>query len=539
MSDVHVSVQWKSSAVFAGEDLECIITFKNVSQAYHVQSSSSPNFNLRGQSTARERWKESLPHHGPSKSIGHTRNKSISKSDHAQETSSTHWPSSYLASPVDPRHSIGTAEAQSAKGDTKHERHRRSVSIVSLGNDVHQTQNTRTESQTPTVRRPGKGHARAASLQVLPWRSGVVQNGPTSSKICCSRSFCWANCRSSAPANGRMSTLPSPLLRASTSVGNRTPSPSTDISKSPNLGQEIGATPPRVSRTPSNSFSSNYRFPNVPAAIPEGQAQNTLGQASRSISSRPKEAVHGHSHTFPVTKVPSTTSIEGTPKSSLDFYSMSNNSTETLASECIHQDRARQHLRSAHSRQMSSLNPNKPPRLPETLMMGYGHITGSFTLDTSLVNQGAFEEVKKKAIVGDLGGGGVVRVESTKRDSGLFGFSGWGNIGESLGGLLGGDELSSIKESKSSGNARSIPILSTPQSVLFVDLQLAPGESKSYCYKHILPRGIPPSHKGRAMRIAYNLVVGSQRAGTATHKHSLQHVEIPFRVLPGVNGKCV
>ena len=171
--------------------------------------------------------------------------------------------------------------------------------------------------------------------------------------------------------------------------------------------------------------------------------------------------------------------------------------------------------------------------------MGYGHITGSFTLDTSLVNQGAFEEVKKKAIVGDLGGGGVVRVESTKRDSGLFGFSGWGNIGESLGGLLGGDELSSIKESKSSGNARSIPILSTPQSVLFVDLQLAPGESKSYCYKHILPRGIPPSHKGRAMRIAYNLVVGSQRAGTATHKHSLQHVEIPFRVLPGVNGKCV
>lgn len=171
--------------------------------------------------------------------------------------------------------------------------------------------------------------------------------------------------------------------------------------------------------------------------------------------------------------------------------------------------------------------------------MGYGHITGSFTLDTSLVNQGAFEEVKKKAIVGDLGGGGVVRVKSTKYDSGLFGFSGWGNIGESLGGLLGGGELSSIRESKSSGNARSIPILSTPQSVLFVDLQLAPGESKSYCYKIQLPRGIPPSHKGRAVKIVYNLVVGSQRAGKATHKHSIQHVEIPFRVLSGVNGKSV
>lgn len=539
MSDVRVSVQWKSSVVFAGEDLECIITFKNVSQAYHVGDSSSSSSNLRGQSTARERWKESLPHHGPSRSIGHTRNNSISKSDHAREISTTHWPPSYLATPVGVKHRTGIVEEQSTVGETKQERHRRSVSIVSLVNDAHQTQNTQNDSQTPTIRRPGRGHARAASLQVLPWRSGVVQDGPVPGKICCSKSFCQTNCRSSAPASGRMSTQHSPLLKASTSVGNRSPSPSTDISKSPNSGRNIGATSPRVSRAPSQSFPSNYRFPNVPAVIQKGQARNTLVQGSRSVASRPKEAIYEHSHSLPITKAPSITSIEGTPRSSLDFYSMSNNSTETLTSECVHPDRARQPLRSAHSRQLSSLNPNKPLRLPETLMMGYGHITGSFTLDTSLVNHNAFEEVKRKAIVGDLGGGGVVRVESTKRDSGLFGFSGWANIGESLGGIIGGGELSSIKESKSSGNARSIPILSTPQSVLFVDLQLAPGESKSYCYKHQLPRGIPPSHKGRAIKIAYNLVVGSQRAGKATHKHSIQHVEIPFRVLPGVNGKFV
>jgi len=539
MSDVRVSVQWKSSVVFAGEDLECIITFKNVSQAYHVRNSSSPSFHLRGQSTGRERWKESLPHHGADRSIGHTRNNSTFKGGYSQETSRIHRPPSYLASPIDTRHSIGIAEAPSAEGNTKNDRHKRSVSIVSLGNDAHQTQNARYDSQTPTPRRPGRGHARAASLQVLPWRSGVVQNGPTSGKIRCSKGLCLTNCRSSAPANGRATTLPSPLLRTSTSMGARSPSPITDISKPPNLEKDVGATPPRVSRAPSNSFTSNYRFPNVPAAIQEGQAQSTLGKDPRSISPRPKEAGYGHNHTSPVTKVPSTTSIEGTPRSSLDFYSMSNNSTETLASECIHQDRARQPLRSAHNRQMSSLNPNKPPRIPETLMMGYGHITGSFTLDTSLVNHGPFEDVKKKAIVGDLGGGGVVRVESTKRDSGLFGFSGWGNIGESLGGLLGGGELSSIKESNSNGNARSIPILSTPQSVLFVDLQLGPGQSKSYYYKHQLPRGIPPSHKGRAMKIAYNLVVGSQRAGQAMHKNKIQYVEIPFRVLPGVNSKCV
>ena len=172
------------------------------------------------------------------------------------------------------------------------------------------------------------------------------------------------------------------------------------------------------------------------------------------------------------------------------------------------------------------------------LMMGYGHITGSFTLDSSLINQGPFEEVKWKDIIGDQGGGGVIRVEKSKRDSGSFGFSGWGNIGESLGGLLGSSELSSINETKVSGGAKSIPILSTPQSILFVDLQLRPGESKSYRYRQSLPRGIPPSHRGRAIKITYNLVVGTQRAAKAASQHNFRHVDLPFRAFPGVNGKA-
>lgn len=171
-------------------------------------------------------------------------------------------------------------------------------------------------------------------------------------------------------------------------------------------------------------------------------------------------------------------------------------------------------------------------------MMGYGHITGSFTLDSSLINQGPFEEVKRKDIIGDQGGGGVVRVENSKRDSGVFGFSGWGNIGESLGGILGGRELSSIKETRVSSNSKSIPILSTPQSILFVDLQLRPGESRSYKYRHSLPRGLPPTHRGRAIKVTYNLVVGTQRAARAGSELNVRHVDIPFRVLPGVNGEC-
>lgn len=218
---------------------------------------------------------------------------------------------------------------------------------------------------------------------------------------------------------------------------------------------------------------------------------------------------------------------------------MSNNSTETLASEYTTHDRVRQPLRSMHSRQTSLLNPNKSPKAPEVLMMGYGHITGSFILDSSLINQSPFEEVKRKGIIGDQGGGGVVRVENPKRASGMFAFSGWSNIGESLGGLLGSRELSSIRETKVSSNSKSIPVLSTPQSILFVDLQLRPGESRSYKYRHPLPKGIPPSHRGRAMKVTYNLIVGTQRAAKAATQLNVRHVNVPFRVLPGVNGKAV
>jgi hypothetical protein len=166
-------------------------------------------------------------------------------------------------------------------------------------------------------------------------------------------------------------------------------------------------------------------------------------------------------------------------------------------------------------------------------MMGYAQIHGSFTLDASLISQAPFEEVKRKGAVGEQGGG-VIGVERNKRDSGLLGGFGWGNFSESLGGLLGGGELSSIKEMRGIASSRSIPLLSTPQSILFVDLQLAPAESKSYIYSFKLPRGLPPSHRGKAIKISYKLVIGTQRPGGAKEQQ-VKSVEVPFRILGSVN----
>lgn len=231
-------------------------------------------------------------------------------------------------------------------------------------------------------------------------------------------------------------------------------------------------------------------------------------------------------------RVLATTSIAGTPRSSGEFYSLSNNSSETLASEYVTQQPLRTQVRSPHYRRTSNLAPSaaKPP---EVLMMGYAQIQGSFTLDGSLINLGPFEAVKRKAVVGGQGGG-VVGLETPKRDSGLLRGFGWGNITSSIGELLGGGELSSIKEMRGIANSKAIPLLSTPQSILFVDLQLAPGESKAFEYIFKLPKGLPPTHRGKAMKISYSLVIGTQRPGGAKEQR-VKSVDVPFRVLGSVN----
>ena len=335
--------------------------------------------------------------------------------------------------------------------------------------------------------------------------------------------------------------MPSPFFRASTSYAGQRPSLQTIPHPNHQMVAGVGLASP-VTATRDHSSYPNFRFPQVPASIsevlgriPGSPIERSFDPIRRVLSPRSQDASNGLDQTKPATRILSP-SINGTPRSSGEFYSMSNNSTETLASEYIPQENSRLVHRPAHRRQASYLAPAKASK-PEVLMMGYGQITGSFTLDGSLVNQGPFEEVKRKGIVGGQGGGGVVRNMSAKRESGLLGSIGWGNIGGSLGGFLGGTELSSIKETNDSAGARSIPILSTPQSILFVDLRLGPGESKSYNYSHPLPKGIPPSYKGRAMKISYNLIVGTQRASSVIQQHQVQRVDIPFRILPSVNSK--
>ena len=274
-------------------------------------------------------------------------------------------------------------------------------------------------------------------------------------------------------------------------------------------------------------FSSE--FPGVPEM--SNVCVSSLSSASRS----PIVATKSDS-LLPVERLQSPNNLCSTPRSSMDFYSMSNNSSETLASEYVLAEPTPFIRRPTLDHQiLRGLEPTRTS-LSSKLMMGYVQIVGFFTLDGSLMDQSPFEDVKRRGNLGGQGGGGVVGYENSKRSSGILGGFGWSNIGDSIGSLLGTGEISSIRERTEATDSKSVPIISTPQTIMFIDLQLKPGETKSYTYNYLLPKRLPPTYRGRATKIAYNIVIGIQRIDNTTHQLSIRNTEMPFRVLPYVDG---
>ncbi|XP_064608765.1 RAB6A-GEF complex partner protein 2-like [Liolophura sinensis] len=73
---------------------------------------------------------------------------------------------------------------------------------------------------------------------------------------------------------------------------------------------------------------------------------------------------------------------------------------------------------------------------------------------------------------------------------------------------------------------RGLTVFSTKPKILFCDLQLLPGESKTYLYCDSLPQDAPPSFRGQAVKYSYKLTIGTQRLN-----HPTRLLRIPIRVL--------
>ncbi|KAH9836631.1 Rgp1-domain-containing protein [Rhodofomes roseus] len=80
-------------------------------------------------------------------------------------------------------------------------------------------------------------------------------------------------------------------------------------------------------------------------------------------------------------------------------------------------------------------------------------------------------------------------------------------LGLGPGGNLGGDEDVDPET--------PLPTFEVQPSMLAVDLSLAPGESRSYTYSLGLPENLPPTFKGRTLKLSYQFILGVCRAGSS------------------------
>ncbi|KAJ1925712.1 Golgi membrane exchange factor (Ric1p-Rgp1p) subunit [Tieghemiomyces parasiticus] len=78
------------------------------------------------------------------------------------------------------------------------------------------------------------------------------------------------------------------------------------------------------------------------------------------------------------------------------------------------------------------------------------------------------------------------------------------------------------------------PTFSTPPSLLFIDLALLPGQARQVTFEVRLPRELPPTFRGRAIRFSYALVLTSQHSALNRQPHVVQ---LPFHILPYVDGR--
>ena len=202
MSDIRVFVTFPESAVvFAGEKLVCKITFKNISpppgsQRPHIPLHGSPKANgggftpgANGSALGSKATPLQLPATG-------SRSTTTSPRIPSARPVSHHKPSLSLSVPAT-KSPVSPAPPVSAASSGKGHKHRRSISIVSLGSDAGIEGGGRGQGEEgirspPLVqgRQGWGGHSRSASLQTMPRRSPGLVNGSTpNSGMTCSWAY--------------------------------------------------------------------------------------------------------------------------------------------------------------------------------------------------------------------------------------------------------------------------------------------------------------------------------------------------------------
>lgn len=171
--NIRAFIHWDDQTVFAGEEIKCTITFKNIAPEQGSQRSSNRPIGGAGagERNNRQRAKPNVAglnqpmtlSTGPSRGHRTTLSLSAPAAFTRRSSGSTQWPQ---LPPHPPK-----------SGDTRGHSHGRSVSIVSIGSASGTAGDDTQSSPVSRPQRPGRGHGRATSLQIAP-RAGLGISGP-------------------------------------------------------------------------------------------------------------------------------------------------------------------------------------------------------------------------------------------------------------------------------------------------------------------------------------------------------------------------
>ena len=160
-STIRVFVQWKEQTVFAGENIECQITFRNVATAPLPARLSPHPSNLNSFSSTGPRKAAQVKTGSPlNPRPGH-------QGKGHRSTLSLNVP----AGPLRSQPPSTSWSARNAKSPREGDQHKRSVSIISIGASESVPEETASFAERP--KGPSRGHGRSASLQIVPRGLGI------------------------------------------------------------------------------------------------------------------------------------------------------------------------------------------------------------------------------------------------------------------------------------------------------------------------------------------------------------------------------
>jgi RAB6A-GEF complex partner protein 2 len=181
-SNIRVFVQWSEQTVFAGENIECQITFRNVAVVNKISKPLSHPVGLNGYAPTESKQRKTTS----------LRTTVMQDRNHTAANMRTMPISRGHQATLSFNMTVGeTSQGDSLQGkgnpneaEVKEHSHRRSVSIISLG--ITESGGDETASHLSLgerSRHPSRRHARASSLQIIPRRPGANISGPLSGRL--------------------------------------------------------------------------------------------------------------------------------------------------------------------------------------------------------------------------------------------------------------------------------------------------------------------------------------------------------------------